>query len=61
LLDEALRRTGATVLQTRSFWLWRPNDDSRLDRPNREVALQLAREFGLQSATTAVAGATAVP
>lgn len=61
LLDEALRRTGAAVLQTRAFWLWRPNDESRLDQPNREVALQLAREFGLQSATTAMAGAPAVP
>jgi hypothetical protein len=61
LLDEALRRTGATVLQTRSFWLWRPNDESRIDQPNRGVALQLAREFGLQSATTAMADVPVAP
>jgi hypothetical protein len=61
LLDQALRRTGATVLQTRSFWLWRPNDERRMDQPNREVALQLAREFGRQSGTTAVAGLPAAP
>jgi hypothetical protein len=50
ILDAALRRTGGTVFQTRSFWLWRPNDESRKGVPNREVALDQARELALQAA-----------
>jgi uncharacterized protein (DUF2461 family) len=50
MLDEALRKTGANVIRTRSFWLWRPNDESRMSEPNKQVALQLANAFGLESA-----------
>ena len=50
MLDEALRATGATVLTTRAFWLWRPNDETRMDEPNREVALDLARKLGREAA-----------
>jgi uncharacterized protein (DUF2461 family) len=50
MLDEALRKTGANVIRTRSFWLWRPNDESRLSEPNKQVALQLAKAFGVESA-----------
>lgn len=52
LLREALRNAGATVLETRSFWLWRPNDEERLDEPNRVVALDLARRLGARAAET---------
>lgn len=45
LLAEALRATGAKVLGTRSFWLWRPNDETRMEEPNRKVGLDLARRF----------------
>jgi hypothetical protein len=50
MLDEALRKTGANVIHTRSFWLWRPNDESRMTEPNKQVALQLAKAFGVESA-----------
>ena len=49
VLERALLRAGATVLQTRSFWLWRPNDESRPNEPNRQVALDLARQLGTHS------------
>ncbi len=42
----ALRSTGATVLATRAFWLWRPNDERRMQEPNRAVARDLAARFG---------------
>ena len=58
MLDEALRRTGANVLRTRSFWLWRPNDKSRLSEPNRDGALELAKRFGLDSGKTVLAAKT---
>ena len=49
MLEEALRQAGAKVIETRSFWLWRPNDESRMKEPNREVALQLARQLGTRT------------
>ena len=61
ILHEALRRTGANVIRTRSFWLWRPNDESRMGEPNRDVALQLAKEFGLNSGKAILAAKTKMP
>ncbi len=49
LFEEALRKTGANVIQTRSFWLFRPNDEARTNEPNREVALQMAKLLGAES------------
>ena len=46
VLREAIAATGATVLQTRSFWLLRPNDESRMDDPNRQVAVDAATRLG---------------
>jgi hypothetical protein len=54
MLDEALRKAGANVIRTRSFWLWRPNDESRMSEPNKQVALQLANAFAVESGKTAV-------
>jgi hypothetical protein len=55
ILDEALRRTGARVIATYSFWISRPNDETRMNEPNREVALDLAKHFGLESANRVLA------
>jgi hypothetical protein len=55
VLDEALRRTGARVIATRSFWISRPNDETRMNEPNREVARDLAKQFGLESANRVLA------
>jgi hypothetical protein len=44
----ALEGTGATVLSTRSYWVSRPNDEKRTNVPNREVAKEMARAFGLE-------------
>ena len=61
VLDQALRATGGTVLQTRSFWLWRPNDEARPDEANRQVALDLAKQLGIESGARALASATPTP
>jgi flavorubredoxin len=55
MLEEALRKTGANVLQTRTYWLFRPNDEARMTEPNREVAQQLAKQFGVDSGNSVLA------
>lgn len=55
LLAAALRRTGARVLDTRSFWILRPNDESRIHEPNRAVARDEARAFATRSAQSVIA------
>lgn len=55
LLAEALRSTGARVMQTRSFWLFRPNDESRMNEPNRAVALDIAQRWGTETAQAVLA------
>lgn len=49
-LEAALSATGAEVRGVRSFWLWRPNDEARMNEPNRAVATDLARKFGVETA-----------
>jgi hypothetical protein len=61
VLEAALRRTGATVIDVRSFWLWRPNDETRLAEPNRQVALDRARQLGNASGAQILAPSTATP
>lgn len=65
ILAQSLRDTGSTLIGVRSFWLLRPNDKSRLSEPNRGVALDLARQFGRETAArlshTAKAESTAGP
>jgi hypothetical protein len=56
VLDESLRGTGAAVIRTRSSWLWRPNDERRTNESNRAVALDLAKQLGLETGKTVLAG-----
>lgn len=53
ILGEALRGTGGKVLGTRSLWLWRPNDETRMEEPNRKVGLDIARRFASDVSQTA--------
>jgi hypothetical protein len=50
-LREALLASG-----TRSYWLWRPNDEARMNEANRGVALDMARKFGVEAGRMARAG-----
>lgn len=58
ILEEALRKTGARVLRTHSLWLWRPNDQMRTNQPNRAVALEMAKQFGMDDGAVVLAAAT---
>lgn len=42
LLEDAIQSSGANLIASRSFWLLRPNDETRLREPNRAVALEQA-------------------
>jgi hypothetical protein len=55
LLDDALRKTGANVIRTRSFWLWRPNDEARMIESNRQLALEMARQLGAEAGQKVIA------
>jgi hypothetical protein len=52
MLEQALSGSGATLVGMRAFWTARPNDQHRTTEPNREVALQLARQLGFAAGTT---------
>jgi hypothetical protein len=55
MLERALSGSGATLVGVRAFWTARPNDQHRTNEPNREVALQLARQLGLAAGTRELA------
>ena len=61
VLEEALRGTGAAVIHVRSFWLWRPNDETRPNKPNRQVALDLAKQLGTETGARVLAGQAHTP
>jgi hypothetical protein len=46
LLEEKVTATGAQLLDSRTYWLLRPNDEERLQDPNVQVAVDLAMETG---------------
>jgi hypothetical protein len=49
LLREAIVAAGGRPVAIRPFWLWRPNDKTRMAEPNRAVALDLARKLGREA------------
>jgi hypothetical protein len=50
LLDQALRKSGARVIGTRSFWIFRPNEETDSGEPNRQVAMRCAEKLGRDTA-----------
>ena len=46
LLEQALQQRGVRLLGSQSYWLLRPNDESRMEESNVEVATDMARHFG---------------
>jgi len=45
LLEEVLNSRRAQLLDSRTFWLLRPNDESRMEESNVEVARDLVRKW----------------
>ena len=46
LLDRTLCNRNVVLLDSREYWLNRPNDESRMEEKNVKVANDLARQFG---------------
>lgn len=42
-LEQTLHNAGADLIVSKTYWLMRPNDESRLDESNVEVAKDMAR------------------
>ena len=55
LLGQALTATGAKVLGTHSFWLFRPNDALATNEPNRRVAIRMAKQVATESGAASLA------
>lgn len=50
ILREKLTASGGDVIGVRQFWIYRLNDESRTNIPNRDIAVDMAREFGVATA-----------
>jgi hypothetical protein len=61
LLSEALKKTGANLFETRSYWISRPNDETRIEAQNRAVAIEKARAFGLATGRNILAANATQP
>jgi hypothetical protein len=46
VLESLIRDKKAILIGSRSFWLLRPNDETRMEEKNVDVAVDLAREWG---------------
>jgi len=50
-LELMILRHGATLLFSETYWLWRPNDEARMEENNVEVALDQVRSLGKRIST----------
>lgn len=46
LFENEIIERGGVLLGSRAYWLWRPNDDSRLKESNVKIAVEIAEKFG---------------
>jgi hypothetical protein len=53
ILEDKLKTAGGDLIGVRQFWIYRPNTESRVDKPNRDVAIGMAREFGAEGGKAA--------
>lgn len=50
ILERKIIKQEAKLINSVNYWLLRPNDESRLDEPNVEVAIDMAHTLGLTTA-----------
>lgn len=48
--EQVILDSGGTLLNSYSLWLWRPNDETKMKKPNVEVAQHMAYEWGIEIA-----------
>jgi flavorubredoxin len=47
LLDEAITKRNANLIESKEFWLLKPNDEERMEESNVDVATDMAQDLGL--------------
>lgn len=52
VLETIIRNRGGRLVGSKSFWLWKPNDQSRLNEPNTQVAVEHAEKWAENIAVT---------
>ncbi len=60
ILEQKILKQQAKLINSVSYWLLRPNDESRLDESNVEVAKDMAHTLGKQTAKALLALAVEV-
>ncbi|MBG6130577.1 hypothetical protein IWQ47_002053 [Aquimarina sp. EL_43] len=50
LLEELIKQKEATLIDSRTFWLMKPNTESKTKRSNSEIAVEMANNFGREIA-----------
>ena len=49
--ETVIQRAGGKPIKSYSLWLWRPNDEAKMERPNVEVAVGMAYDWGIEIGT----------
>jgi len=47
LLEKAINKRNANLIESKEFWLMKPNDETRMDESNVAVATDMAQDLGL--------------
>lgn len=50
LLEELIKQKEATLIDSRTFWLMKPNTESKTKRSNSKIAVEMANNFGREIA-----------
>ena len=50
ILENLIKEKGGNLLASKSFWLLRPNDQTRMEESNVVVAVEMAKAFGKEMA-----------
>ncbi len=50
LLEELIIEKQAILIESKSFWLIKPNNESKTKRSNRKIAIEMANDFGKEIA-----------
>jgi len=50
VFENMIKDQGANLLDSKTYWLMRPNDESRMEESNIKVALEMANDFGKEIA-----------
>lgn len=46
--EEVIKDNGGKLIASYSLWLWRPNDETKIEQPNVDVAIDMAQTWGKQ-------------